>query len=160
MADDQENRRQQRICLAMPARFKNAAGQCDHVTVVDLSNYGCRIALIELDFTKGQAVAFRLDRLGVAKGWIRWVSGHSAGVEFEQPLYEPVVHHLHRSWPMPKMFGARPWLSGSGGLVSTNCPAHFRHIIEQAKQIEEQGAVESIARLTNSAALGYRLRYV
>jgi hypothetical protein len=47
-------------------------------------------------------------------GEVRWVRGHEAGIEFERPLYEPVVEHLHRQFAsflppeVPWQGGARP----------------------------------------------------
>ena len=38
----------------------------------------------------------RPERMEGLCGTVRWVSGHEAGIEFDRPLYAPVVEHLHR----------------------------------------------------------------
>ena len=42
----------------------------------------------------GQRVVIRPKGLEGVSGVVRWTEGQQAGVEFDMPLYEPVVDHL------------------------------------------------------------------
>ncbi len=46
----------------------------------------------------GAQVVLRPQGLEGLCGLVRWVRGHDAGIEFDRPLYTPVVEHLHRKY--------------------------------------------------------------
>ena len=89
-------RRTPRLRMALPARCRSRTGFGDRVVIADLSTRGCRIDSMGLIAHTGDLVVVRPQGLEGLGGVIRWVKGHSAGIEFDQPLYEPVVEHLHR----------------------------------------------------------------
>jgi hypothetical protein len=91
-----EHRRSRRLTLAMPARCRSLQGFGDDVVIRDISSHGCRIISHGISVRAGSRVVLRPVGLEGLCGEVRWVSGHQAGIEFERPLYEPVVEHLHR----------------------------------------------------------------
>lgn len=91
-------RRSCRLALALPARCRTLGGFIDDVVIRDISAEGCRIVSRALTVRPGAMVVIRPNGLEGLCGTVRWVRGHEAGIEFEVPLYLPVVEHLHRSY--------------------------------------------------------------
>ena len=89
-------RRSPRLTLAMPARCRTLGGFADDVVIRDLSAHGCRVVSHALTLRPGARVVMRPSGMEGLCGEVRWVDGHEAGIEFERPLYQPVVEHLHR----------------------------------------------------------------
>lgn len=108
-----EERRSERRALVLPARCRTLNGFVDNVVIRDLSPEGCRIMSFALSVRVGANVVIRPKGLESLCGTVRWVSGHDAGIEFERPLYAPVVDHLHRQYaqflpPQRQLCGTGP----------------------------------------------------
>lgn len=86
----------QRLQLILPARCRSRSGFVDSVVISDISTHGCRIDSLALILQRGDMVVIRPEGLEGLTGVIRWIKAHSAGIEFDRPLYAPVVEHLHR----------------------------------------------------------------
>lgn len=86
-----------RLALVLPAKCRSRSGFVDHVVISDISAGGCRIDSLGLVLGTGDMVVVRSHGLEGLCGVIRWTKDHSAGIEFDRPLYGPVVEHLHRS---------------------------------------------------------------
>lgn len=99
---DHENvralRQSSRRALVLPAKCRSRSGFVDHVVISDLSEGGCRIDSLGLVLGAGDMVVVRPQGLEGLCGVIRWTKGHSAGIEFDRPLYAPVVEHLQRTF--------------------------------------------------------------
>ncbi len=95
---NQTARRSQRLALVLPARCRTLSGFVDDVVIRDLSPEGCRIMSFALSVRAGAKVVLRPEHMEGLCGTVRWVNGNEAGVEFEHPLYAPVVEHLHRKY--------------------------------------------------------------
>lgn len=91
-------RRSNRHALILPAKCRTRSGFLDHVVISDISAGGCRIDSLGLVMGVGDLVVVRPEGLEGLCGVIRWIKGHSAGIEFERPLYPAVVDHLHRTF--------------------------------------------------------------
>ena len=91
-------RRSNRLQLVLPARCRSRSGFVDQVVISDLSEHGCRIDSMGLIMRVGDMVVVRPEGIEGLTGVIRWIKGHSAGIEFDRPLYAPVVEHLHRTF--------------------------------------------------------------
>lgn len=89
-------RRSRRLTLAMPARCRTLNGFGNDVVIRDISAHGCRIVAHGLGVRAGAKVVVRPVGLEGQCCTVRWVKGNEAGLEFDQPLYQPVVDHLHR----------------------------------------------------------------
>ena len=89
-------RRAERLPLVLPARCRSRSGFLDRVVITDISIWGCRIQSFALTMHQGDLVVVRPESLEGLCGVIRWVHDHAAGIEFDRPLYGPVVDHMHR----------------------------------------------------------------
>jgi hypothetical protein len=90
-------RRSERLPLVLPARCRSRSGFLDHVIITDLTPEGCRIESRALTMHPDDIVVLRPEGLEGLGGVIRWTKGQFAGLEFERPLYGPVVEHLLRA---------------------------------------------------------------
>jgi hypothetical protein len=78
----------------MPAVCRTASGLRDECHIADISSKGCCIATRKLFVRIGARVTVRPQGIEGLTGIVRWVSGNLVGIEFDAPLYEPVVDHL------------------------------------------------------------------
>lgn len=92
-----DNRKAERLQLVLPARCRSRSGFLDRVVITDISVCGCRIESFALTMNVGDLVVLRPEGLEGLCGVVRWVKDHAAGIEFDRPLYRPVVEHLHRT---------------------------------------------------------------
>lgn len=93
---EHDDRRAERFPILLPARVRTRSGFLDRVMVTDISIWGCRIESGALTMHKGDLVVVRPEGVEGLCGRICWVDGHTAGIEFDRPLYGPVVEHLRR----------------------------------------------------------------
>lgn len=89
-------RRDQRLGIVLPARCRSRSGFVDHVVITDISTGGCRIESFALTLREGDLVVISPGVIEGQCGKVTWTKGHKAGITFLQPLYAPVVEHLHR----------------------------------------------------------------
>lgn len=89
-------RRVERHGVVLPARVRTCTGFLDKVTIVDLSEWGCRVESRGLALRKGDLVVVRPEGIEGICARVCWVHGDEAGIEFDRPLYGPVVEHLVR----------------------------------------------------------------
>ena len=89
-------RRSERLKVALSARCRTRSGFVDQGRISNLSAEGCRFESLALTLNEGDLVVVRPEGLEGLCGRVRWVSRHTAGIEFERPLYGPVLEHLHR----------------------------------------------------------------
>ncbi len=85
----------------MVARCRSRAGGTLDVRVLDLSAFGCMIDRRTASLKPKDRVLIKLQRLAFQAATVIWVEDDRAGLEFEQPLYEPVLEYL-------KAFGNGP----------------------------------------------------
>jgi len=114
-ADDP--RRSRRLSLAMPARCRTLKGFVEDVVIRDISAEGCRIVSHALTVRSGAQVVVRPNGMEGLCGTVRWVRGQEAGIEFDRPLYLPVVEHMHRRFAsfLPPVV---PFHRGAGRLAA------------------------------------------
>lgn len=89
-------RRCERRPIVLPARCRSRTGFVNHVVITDLSPDGCRIEGRGLTLIADDLVTLRPEGLESVVGVVRWYGNRQAGIEFQQPLYQPVVDHLAR----------------------------------------------------------------
>lgn len=78
----------------MTVQCRTQTGLRDRGEIADISPEGCRVRVHGLAFRVGTRVLLRPEGLESVTGLVRWISGDEAGVEFDRPLYPPVVDHL------------------------------------------------------------------
>lgn len=89
-------RRSNRLKVVLPARCRSRSGFLDEGTISNLSAEGCRFESFALTLHEGDIVVIRPRGLEGLCGRVRWTARHSAGIEFDRPLYPAVFEHLHR----------------------------------------------------------------
>lgn len=87
-------RKVERIPVALAARCRTMGGMRDEAYLCDISTHGCRIVTRSLYLSVGMRVTIKPDGLEAFSGVVRWLGQDGAGVEFDNPLYGPVVEHL------------------------------------------------------------------
>ena len=89
-------RRSERLKVVLPTRCRSLSGFLDRGIIRDISSEGCRFESLAITLRAGDLVVVRPEGMEGLCGQVRWVERHTAGIEFERPLYRPVVEHLHR----------------------------------------------------------------
>jgi hypothetical protein len=92
------NRKAERGEVRIAARCRSATGLRDEGWLEDISAEGCCLV--------SRAIAFRIDSrivicpqgLEGVTGVVRWASATKAGIEFDSPLYAPMVEHLWKTY--------------------------------------------------------------
>ena len=100
MSDVLIPRRSQRLPVTLTAQCRTLSGMRDKGEISDITAEGCRLRTLSLMLRVGSRVLVRPQGLESLSGVVRWVRGDLAGVEFDRPLYVPIVEHLanlHRS---------------------------------------------------------------
>lgn len=80
----------------MPALCRTQSGLRDKGWISDISPEGCRVTTNGLFVREGLRVTIRPDGIEGLSGIVRWIEGNTAGIQFDAPVYGPVVDHLAR----------------------------------------------------------------
>ena len=80
--------------VALGAQCRTASGLRDQGEISDISAEGCCVKTNSLFFRVGTRVVVRPDGMEGLTGVVRWIAGDRAGVEFDTPIYGPVLEHL------------------------------------------------------------------
>lgn len=78
--------------MAVQCRTQN--GLRDHGEISDISAEGCCVQMRGIYFRVGTRVVLRPQGMEGMSGIVRWVSGDFSGVEFDRPIYGPVLDHI------------------------------------------------------------------
>jgi hypothetical protein len=89
-------RRDQRRPVLLAATCRTQTGLRDEGFISDISANGCCLTTKTLSVRVGMRIVIRPNGLEGVSGIVRWIDRQHAGIEFETPLYEPVVDHLSR----------------------------------------------------------------
>jgi len=96
MSDFKERRNDRRklgaSALIRDSRQLRIGGQ-----IVDISEWGCKIALDRGEATVGQMISIKLDGMESWDGIVRWVKDDVIGIELQRPLHSAIVDHLANS---------------------------------------------------------------
>ena len=80
----------------LTARCRARGGSASELVVLDLTMAGCMVSTGGLTLKVDQRILVKLRPLEVLPATVRWVEDRTAGLEFERPLYKPVLDHLRR----------------------------------------------------------------
>lgn len=94
MAAEPTPRRSQRKLVRMTAQCRTQSGLRDTGYISDISPEGCCVSTNCLFFRVGTRVVIRPEGMEGLTGVVRWISSSQAGVEFDNPVYGPVIDHL------------------------------------------------------------------
>src|SRR5687767_5535628 len=76
--------------------IRRAGTHSFRVRIFDASPEGCKVEFIERPAV-GERVWVRFDGLEAIECTVRWVKGHTGGVQFERPLHEAVFRKIAAS---------------------------------------------------------------
>lgn len=94
MSESPLPRKEARSNVVMHARCRTLSGIRDEGAIHDISAHGCCVTMRALCLSVGNRVIVKPDGMEGIFGIVRWIAGGKAGIEFEQPLYGPIVEHL------------------------------------------------------------------
>jgi hypothetical protein len=92
-AGPHEPRGARRKDLDAEVRLRRAGSHGYRVRVLDASCEGCKVEFVERPAV-GEHVWVRFNGLEAIEGSVRWVEGHTGGVQFLRPLHEAVFERL------------------------------------------------------------------
>lgn len=78
----------------MAAQCRTQSGLRDRGQISNISAEGCCVSTDRLYLQAGARIVIRPEGMEGLTGVVRWVDGNRAGVEFDAPLYAPIVDHL------------------------------------------------------------------
>jgi hypothetical protein len=87
-------RKAPRNAVTMPARCRTMSGMRDDGELSDISTRGCCVTTRGLFLHIGHRVIIKPEGMEGITGVVRWLSGNRAGIEFDMPLYGPIVEHM------------------------------------------------------------------
>lgn len=82
----------------MPAKLRTQSGLRDVARISDISVHGCSLVPKGIVLSPDARLLIRPEGMEGLTGVVRWWDGHRAGMEFDSPLYEPVVEHLAKRY--------------------------------------------------------------
>jgi len=91
---DFSERKASRNVVVMTARCRTMSGIRAEGSIHDLSTHGCNVTMRGLSLAIGTRVMVKPDGLEAITGIVRWSKGTRVGIEFDAPLYPPIVEHL------------------------------------------------------------------
>lgn len=68
------------------------------VTVLDLSERGCRFRDASGHLTEGTRLSIKLGEVGPIEAMVMWSDGSYVGVRFANPLYPSVMEHIRETY--------------------------------------------------------------
>jgi hypothetical protein len=92
------NRNVNRRPVRMAAQCRSSTGLRDEGWLEDISAHGCCLVTRTISFRVDSRIVIRPQGLEGVTGVVRWISGTKAGVEFDHPLYPPMVEHLWNTY--------------------------------------------------------------
>ena len=87
-------RNAERKAVELAAQCRTQGGVRGKGTITDISSEGCCVASKAVFFQIGMHVMIKPEGLEGLTGVVRWIEDSRAGVEFDTPIYPPVVEHL------------------------------------------------------------------
>ncbi len=84
--------------VRMAARCRSSTGLSDEGWLEDISAQGCCLVTRVICFRIGSRIIIRPEGLEGVTGVVRWISAAKAGIEFDSPLYAPIVEHLWNTY--------------------------------------------------------------
>lgn len=81
----------------MAVQCRTQSGLRDDGEISDISAEGCCLRMRGIFFRVGTRLIVRPAGMESLTGVVRWVTADVAGVEFDRPIYGPVLDHLAKA---------------------------------------------------------------
>lgn len=91
---EEEIRRDERHHIAVEGRYRTGSGVPKDVSVLDISERGCRFFDKFGSLVPGAPITIRIGPIGPIAATVKWAERQVVGVEFEDPIYGPVLDHI------------------------------------------------------------------
>jgi hypothetical protein len=88
------SRHVQRKQVRMAAACRSSTGLRDEGWLEDISAEGCCLVTRTIYFKVGSRIVIRPQGLEGVTGVVRWIAANKAGIQFDHPLYGPIIEHL------------------------------------------------------------------
>lgn len=86
-----------RVSVTLAAKCR-VCRQSYALSLIDLSEYGCQLAISAFDIRGGDRICLHPEGLAGVWGDVIWVRDGRAGVRFDHSLHPAVVDHLARAY--------------------------------------------------------------
>lgn len=94
MGAEDEIRREARHGVAVEGRYRTGSGVPKDVSVLDISEHGCRFFDKFGNLVPGGQITVRIGSIGPIAATVKWTERSVVGIEFENPIYGPVLDHI------------------------------------------------------------------
>ena len=94
MDDFEQKRLEPRRPTKTNAHYRHGTGQRNDVRVLDATERGCHIFDKWGGLPVGRCLTITIGNIGPLAATVRWRNEHHFGIEFERPLYGPVLDHV------------------------------------------------------------------
>ncbi|MAC59677.1 MAG: hypothetical protein CMH85_15705 [Novosphingobium sp.] len=101
-----DQRREKRLALGASAVVRDSCKTRIGGTMLDISQWGCRIQLSSPTASPGRCVTIKLEGMESWSGYVRWANATQVGIEFERPLHLAIVDHLAQVHPEVEILSA------------------------------------------------------
>lgn len=88
--------------VSLAVQCRTQSGMRDDGEISDISAEGCCLRMRGLYFRVGTRLIIRPAGMEGLPGVVRWVMRDLAGVEFDRPLYGPVLDHIATAFAVPR----------------------------------------------------------
>lgn len=92
-------RRSERQAVTLAVQCRTLSGMRDTGEISDITAEGCCLTTRSLFFRPGTRLIVKPQGMEGMSGVVRWVRGDQAGIEFDRPLYGPIVDFIARQNP-------------------------------------------------------------
>lgn len=92
-----EERAKTRHEIRILGRYRTGSGIKREVTMLDLSETGCRFFDKYSALRRDTPITIRIESLGPFDAHVRWVDNGIVGAQFAMPIYGPVFEHIRDS---------------------------------------------------------------
>ena len=97
-----EGRHSVRHRVTVQGQCRSAAGQRTDVSVVDLSDTGCRLFSPRTRLKIGETITLKIEALGPFVATVIWSVDGLFGVRFANRLYGPIFDHIRTVLDTPR----------------------------------------------------------
>lgn len=80
--------------IAVEGRYRTGSGVPKDVSILDISESGCRFRDHYGKLDNGTQITIRIGPIGPILATVRWSANRIVGVQFAEPLYGPVFEHI------------------------------------------------------------------
>jgi hypothetical protein len=97
-----EGRNSVRHRITVQGQYRTGSGGKTDVSIVDLSDTGCRIFAPKVRLYNDQVITLKIRSLGPFDATVVWIDNDLFGICFAQALYGPIFDHIRTQLDSPE----------------------------------------------------------